>query len=198
MKEIIFASNNAGKLWELREFFTDKNISIIAQSEYNVPEVAETGTTFVENAIIKARHAARYANAPVLADDSGIAVDALHGRPGVYSARYAGEKATSSANVAKLLYEMQNVPEGKRQARFYCALVLMRHAEDAAPLIAQGVWHGTILHQAQGSGGFGYDPVFYVPDHDCSAAEIDAAEKNRISHRGQALNKIVDMICHFW
>ena len=190
-KKIILASNNAGKLREIQAVLGTEHFKLIQQSDFDVGEVEETGTTFVENAIIKARNAARLTGMPALADDSGIEVDALQGAPGVYSARFAGSNSSDRENNAKLLRELKNVPDQQRIARFQCVLVFMQHDKDPMPLICQGTWEGMILHEEQGDNGFGYDPLFYVPTHDCASAELDPAEKNRISHRAQALQKLI-------
>lgn len=189
--KIVLASGNSGKLREIQAVLDQQRFQLLKQSEFNVPDVAETGTTFVENAIIKARHASQLTGLPALADDSGIEVDALNGAPGVYSARYAGEHGANDANNTKLLEEMKNVADAQRTARFLCVIVYMRHAEDPMPLIFEGAWEGEILHELSGANGFGYDPLFYVPTHGCSSAELDPAEKNRISHRAQALQKLI-------
>ena len=190
-KKIVLASNNPGKLREIQAVLGEERYQLIQQSEFNVSEVAEIGTTFVENAIIKARHAAQHTGMPALADDSGIEVDALQGAPGIYSARYAGSNADDVANNTKLLHELADVPDAERTARFQCVLVYMRHAKDPMPIICEGTWEGSILHETKGPNGFGYDPLFYVPTHQCSSAELDPAEKNRISHRAQALQKLI-------
>lgn len=190
-EKIVLASENSGKLREIQAVLDQQRFLLIKQSELNVPDVPETGTTFVENAIIKARHAAEKTGLPALADDSGIEVDALQGAPGVYSARYAGTHGEDDANNTKLLSEMKSVAEQNRGARFQCVIVYMRHAEDPMPLICEGTWEGKILHDLSGPNGFGYDPLFFVPTHKCSSAELDPAEKNRISHRAQALQKLI-------
>ena len=190
-KKIVLASNNPGKLREIQAVLDQEQFHLIQQSEFKVSEVAETGTTFVENAIIKARHAAQHTGLPALADDSGIEVDALQGAPGVYSARYAGSDADDESNNAKLLSQLANIPDSQRTARYQCVIVYMRHAQDPMPLICQGTWEGTILHKVKGKNGFGYDPLFFVPTHGCSSAELDPEEKNRISHRAQALQKLI-------
>ena len=189
--KIVLASGNAGKLREIQAVLDQQRFQLIQQSEFNVTEVAETGTTFVENAIIKARHAAQQVGLPALADDSGIEVDALQGAPGVYSARYAEAGANDESNNTKLLNALADVPDAKRSARFQCVIVYMRHAQDPMPIICQGTWEGRILHKITGPNGFGYDPLFYVPTHDSSSAELDPAEKNCISHRAQALQKLI-------
>lgn len=185
---IVLASGNQGKINEFSALLS--GMQIVPQSQFEVTEAAETGTTFVENAIIKARHAAEVCRMPALADDSGIVVDALGGAPGVYSARYAGVKASDQENLDKLLAAMKSVPEAERSARFVCVIVYMRDAQDACPIIAQGVWEGRLLTEARGANGFGYDPIFAVPGLNCSSAELSAAEKNAISHRGQALRNL--------
>ena len=187
MKRLVLASGNPGKLRELSVILGDLGYQLLAQSEFDVPEAAETGTTFVENAIIKARHAAELTGLPALADDSGIEVDALDGAPGVYSARFAGEGADDEANNALLMEKMQQVPADRRGARYRAVIVLMRHAADPSPLICEGSWEGVIQLQAAGDGGFGYDPHFYLPDLGCTSAQLSSTEKNRLSHRGKAL-----------
>ena len=185
--KLVLASSNRGKLQELRELLDGRGIELLAQSDLGVEDAEETGTTFVENALLKARHATRRTGLPALADDSGICVDALHGAPGLYSARYAGEHGNASGNIDKLLQAMRDLPDARRSAHFYCVLVLLRHADDPQPLLAEGQWNGRILHERRGSGGHGYDPVFFDPIHGRSAAEMEPAFKNGISHRGQAL-----------
>ena len=187
MKRLVLASGNPGKLRELSVILDDLGYQLHAQSEYGVSEVAETGTTFVENAIIKARHAASLTGLPALADDSGIEVDALDGAPGVYSARFSGPAADDAANNALLVERLQAVPVAERGARYRAVIVFMRHAGDPSPLICEGSWEGMIQLQPAGEGGFGYDPYFFLPELGCTSAELSAAEKNRISHRGMAL-----------
>jgi XTP/dITP diphosphohydrolase len=181
---IVVASGNAGKLRELSRTLEPLGVELISQGELDIPEAEETGITFVENALLKARHAAQHSGLPAIADDSGLEVPALDGEPGVHSARYSGEG--DAGNNAKLLRALDGREGAARDARFYCALVYLRHAADPTPVIALGSWRGRILHAAQGEGGFGYDPLFWVPNHDCSAAELAAGEKNRISHRAEA------------
>ncbi len=192
---VVVASGNAGKLKEIQSLLSvnekTNDWGFVAQNELGIADAEETGTTFVENAIIKARHAARIADLPALADDSGIEVDFLNSRPGIHSARYAGEEANAVNNVNKLLNELADVPDEQRSARFQCVMVYLRHAADPSPLISQACWEGSILRAPRGSDGFGYDPVFYVPTHDCSAAELDPVIKNAISHRGKALCDLV-------
>jgi len=187
MKHIVLATGNPGKVREFADILGTDNLVIRPQSDFGVPDVEETGLSFVENAIIKARNAAAHTGQPAIADDSGLEVDALNGAPGIYSARYAGPQANSEDNNRKLLYALEGVPESERTARFICLIVYMRHADDPAPIIAQGSWEGRILMEPVGDNGFGYDPVFYVPSHHCSSAQLDPAEKNRISHRGTAI-----------
>ncbi|ORT52092.1 nucleoside-triphosphate diphosphatase [Vibrio sp. qd031] len=186
-QSIVLATGNQGKVKEMADLLSEFGFTVHAQSEFDVPDVPETGTTFIENAIIKARHAAKISGLPAIADDSGLEVDYLKGAPGIYSARFSGEGATDEKNLNKLLQEMQGVEESQRTARFHCVLVLMRHAADPTPLIAHGKWEGRILTRAHGSNGFGYDPVFYVPEEDCASAQLDPARKKQLSHRGKAL-----------
>ena len=187
MKNIVLASSNPGKVREINQLLAELDMHVVAQGDYGVMDAEETGLTFVENAILKARNAAAHTGQPAIADDSGIEVDALNGAPGIYSARYAGAGASDQDNLQKLLEALRDVPEAGRTARFQCLMVYMRHGEDPTPLICQGTWEGRILHAAQGDAGFGYDPLFFVPDEGCSAAELPAARKNALSHRGQAL-----------
>jgi len=184
---LVLASGNAGKVVELEQLLAGSGVQLVPQTALGVSDADETGLTFVENALIKARHAARATGMPALADDSGICVDALGGAPGLYAARYAGKHGDSAANNAKLLHELAGVPMEKRSAYFIAVLVVLRHADDPAPLIAEGRWHGRILEAPRGEGGFGYDPLFLPAGHDLGAAELDPALKNRLSHRGQAL-----------
>ena len=190
MKQLVLASGNPGKLRELSVILDDLGYQLHAQSEFDVPEVAETGTTFVENAIIKARHAAAVTGLPALADDSGIEVDALDGAPGVYSARFAGADADDAANNALLVEKLAEIPSEQRSARYRAVIVFMRHAGDPSPLICEGSWEGMIQLEPLGDGGFGYDPYFYLPDQGCTSAQLGADEKNRLSHRGAALQEL--------
>ena len=185
LKELVLASHNAGKLKELQAMLGDA-VRVRSVAEFSSVEPEETGLSFVENAILKARHAARISGLPALADDSGLAVDALGGAPGIYSARYAGGLG-DAANNAKLLEALRDVPDAERGAQFVCALALVRHADDPLPILCEGLWHGRILFEARGAGGFGYDPLFWVPECDCASAELPAAEKNRLSHRARAM-----------
>lgn len=191
-QKIVLASGNKGKIKEIQAILKDH--PIIPQSEFNVEEAEETGSTFVENAIIKARNAAMHCNSPAIADDSGLVVDALKGAPGVISARYAGIGASDRQNLLKLLKDLEGIPTEQRSARFVCVIVLIRHANDPLPLIAQGTWEGSILEQSLGENGFGYDPVFWVPTHQQASAELTPEEKNAISHRGQALSNLTAML----
>lgn len=185
--KLVLASSNRGKLDELRSLLADTGIELVAQSELGVDDADETGLTFIENALIKARHASRITSLPALADDSGLCVDVLGGAPGLLSARYAGRHGDAEANIDKLLDVLADTPDERRSAHFHCVLVLLRHAEDPQPLIVEGQWQGRILHQRDGTGGHGYDPVFFDPRHQQSAAGMAPALKNQISHRGKAL-----------
>lgn len=189
--KLVLASGNLKKINELQQLLQPLNISVLPQSSFNTPEAEETGTTFIENAIIKARNAAEHSGWASIADDSGLEVDALEGAPGVYSARYSGEHSTDESNNRKLLYELRGLPDGKRNARFHCALALMRHANDPAPLVVHRTWEGRILDAPQGEHGFGYDPLFFVPERNVCAAELSAEEKNKLSHRGQAMQALL-------
>ena len=190
-QKIVLASGNTGKLREFQQLLSGCGFEIIPQSDFKVTNAEETGTTFVENAIIKARHACQQTGLPAIADDSGIEVNALNGRPGVYSARYAGEHANDEKNNEKLLTELKNIPTEKRTARYHAVLAYMRHAEDPTPILCHGTWEGIILTELRGENGFGYDPLFFVPSHNCTSAELDKAEKNRISHRGKAMQQLL-------
>ncbi len=192
--KLVLASGNAGKLVEIRDVLADLSVELVAQGDLGIVDAEETGATFVENAILKARHAARISGLPALGDDSGICVDALEGAPGLLSARYAGEHGNSAANIAKLLDGMTGVPEHLRGAHFFCVIVLLRHADDPAPLIAEGRWSGRILEAPRGHGGFGYDPIFFDPQRNVSAADLEPALKNRVSHRGQALARLRELL----
>ena len=187
MQKVVLASGNKGKLKEFQELLRDCGFEVLPQSDFNVPEAEETGLSFVENAIIKARNAAQHTGLPSIADDSGIEVDALNGQPGIYSARFAGPQNNDADNNHKLLEQLTSTEKSQRSARFQCLLIFMRHAEDPVPLICQGTWEGEILFEAQGENGFGYDPLFYVKEKDCSSAELPPEVKNKISHRGQAI-----------
>jgi XTP/dITP diphosphohydrolase len=186
-RRIVLASSNRGKLAEFNALLADSDFEVVAQASLGIDDAEETGLTFVENALLKARHAARVSGLPTLADDSGLCVEYLHGAPGLYSARYAGSHGDSAANNTRLLRELDGVPAEKRGAFFICALVLLRRADDPTPLIVEGRWHGRVLDAPRGAQGFGYDPLFLPHDQQASAAELDPALKNRVSHRGQAL-----------
>lgn len=198
MSKIVLATGNQGKVKELAHLLAEQSIEIVPQSEFDVSEVAETGTTFVENAIIKARHAAKITGLPAIADDSGLEVDALNGAPGVYSARYAADitegEVTDDDNTNKLLTALANTPDELRTARFHCVLVYMKHENDPTPLICHGIWEGTISKSKQGEQGFGYDPVFWQNDLQMSSAQLSREVKNKLSHRGQALAKLVEKL----
>jgi XTP/dITP diphosphohydrolase len=192
---LVLASNNAKKLAELSALLTPLGVTLVPQGELGVPEAEEPHVTFVENALAKARHASRLTGLPALADDSGLCVDALGGDPGVYSARYAGEPKSDARNNARLLDELRHLSQpGQRRAHFVCTLVLVRHADDPQPIIAEGEWHGEILAEPRGDAGFGYDPLFFVPEFGQAAAELDADTKNRVSHRGRAMQKLIERL----
>ena len=194
MQKIVLATGNPGKVRELNELLQGRGIEVVPQSAFSMPAVEETGLSFVENAILKARHAARHSGLPALGDDSGLAVDALDGAPGIYSARYAGVNAADRDNVEKLLAALRGVPDARRTARFQCLLVYLRHPADPTPLICQGTWEGAITQAPRGENGFGYDPVFWVPSEGNTAAELEPAVKNRLSHRGQALAQLLNTL----
>ncbi|MGR9085547.1 MAG: RdgB/HAM1 family non-canonical purine NTP pyrophosphatase [Gammaproteobacteria bacterium] len=191
-QKIVLASGNAGKIREIQAILSGH--PIVAQTEFNVIEAEETGTTFVENAIIKARNASRQCRLPAIADDSGLVVDALEGAPGVISARYAGYGSSDWENLKKLLEDLEGVPFEQRSARFICVIVFMQNPRDPFPVVAQGAWEGRILMEPSGTHGFGYDPIFWVPEHHCASAELPAEVKNSISHRGQALGELMRLI----
>lgn len=190
MKRVVLATSNPGKVRELQALLEVADWNVIPQSFFGVPDADETGLTFAENALLKARNAARHTGLPAIADDSGIVVDALNGAPGIYSARYAGG-AGDAANNAKLLDAVRDVPDAERGARFVCLMVYLRHAEDPMPIVTQGVWEGRLLREPRGTNGFGYDPLFFVPSHGCASAELPPEVKNGLSHRGQALRALV-------
>lgn len=194
INKLVLASNNAGKLNEFQALLQDCGITLIAQSSFDVPDADETGLSFVENAILKARHASRISGLPALADDSGLAVDALGGAPGIYSARYAGRHGDDDANNQKLLADLAGVADEQRSARFHCVLALVRHADDPVPILCEGVWEGRILHAPAGNNGFGYDPLFWVTETQCASAELNKEHKNRLSHRGKAMQLLISRL----
>ncbi|MEH2921596.1 RdgB/HAM1 family non-canonical purine NTP pyrophosphatase [Samsonia erythrinae] len=194
MQKVVLATGNLGKVRELASLLADFGLDIVAQTELGVDSAEETGLTFIENAILKARHAAQITGLPTIADDSGLAVDALGGAPGIYSARYAGAEASDQQNLDKLLLTVKDVPDEQRRASFHCVLVYLRHAEDPTPIVCHGCWQGVLAHDAAGSGGFGYDPIFFVPELGKTAAELTREEKNARSHRGQALRLLLDAL----
>lgn len=196
MQKVVLATGNAGKVRELADLLNNFGLDIVAQTTLGVESAEETGLTFIENAILKARHAARATGLPAIADDSGLAVDALGGAPGIYSARYAGEEASDRQNLEKLLDAMKTVPDDQRTARFHCVLVYLRHADDPTPLVCHGSWEGRITRAPAGDGGFGYDPVFFVPSEGKTAAQLTRDEKRAISHRGQALKLLLEAMRH--
>ncbi|WP_437613874.1 XTP/dITP diphosphatase [Erwinia sp. V71] len=192
MQKVVLATGNPGKVRELADLLAAFGLDIVAQTELGVESAEETGLTFIENAILKARHAAQITGLPAIADDSGLAVDALGGAPGIYSARYAGEDASDQQNLEKLLAALQDVPDDRRQAQFHCVLVYVRHAADPTPLVFHGSWEGVITRAAAGNGGFGYDPVFSIPELGKTAAELTKDEKRAVSHRGKALTLLLE------
>ena len=194
IKKIVLASNNPGKVREIGQLLAGLDIEVVPQSEFNIPEVEETGLTFVENAILKARNAAELSKLPALADDSGIEVDALMGAPGIYSARFAGVGASDAQNLEKLLGDLKASGSTIRTARFQCLMVLMTHATDPTPLICQGSWQGEIIDNPKGDNGFGYDPIFYIANEQCTSAQLSSEKKNALSHRGKALNCLLEKL----
>ncbi len=195
-KRIVLASSNPGKVREINQMLASLHLTVVPQSDFKVVDAEETGLTFVENALLKARNATRHTGLPAIADDSGIEVDYLNGAPGIYSARYAGKDASDAENLQKLLANLKGVPDSERTARFQCLMVYLRHEFDPTPVICQGKWEGKILLEPRGENGFGYDPVFFVPTHKCSSAELPAEVKNKLSHRGQALRLLVAALEH--
>jgi len=196
IERIVLASGNAGKIREFNQMLTDFDVEVLPQDQFLTTEVTETGLTFVENALLKARFASQKSGLPAFADDSGLAVDALKGAPGLYSARFAGIEKNDLANNQLLLEKLQGVPHAQRTARFICVIVLLRHAADPIPLICQGVWEGYVLESPRGDNGFGYDPLFYVPSQQCSAAQLAPEIKNQLSHRGRALRQLREQFEH--
>lgn len=194
IQQIVLATGNKGKVREITQMLAEYPYEIIPQSNFNIPEVAETGLTFVENAIIKARHAAKIAGLPAIADDSGIEIDSLNGAPGIYSSRYAGIHASDRENLQKVLSDIESVADAQRTARFQCVMVMMQHADDATPIICHGTWEGTLLRQPVGENGFGYDPIFWLEQQQCSSAQLDPYLKDQLSHRGKALRQLVNQL----
>ena len=192
--KVVLASGNKGKLKEFNQLLKPLDIEVVPQSDFNVSSVEETGLTFIENAILKARHASKISGLPAIADDSGLEVDALNGAPGIYSARFSGEDATDSKNNQKLLEDLQDTPDEARTARFQCVLVYLKHPADPTPIVCQGSWEGSILREPQGEQGFGYDPLFWIASKHCSSAELDRDDKNEMSHRGKALRKLIQQM----
>ncbi len=194
MKKIVLATGNLGKVREFQQMLADQPFEVVPQSEFNVSEAEETGLTFVENAIIKARHAAQISGLAAIADDSGIEVDALQGAPGIYSARFAGVGASDQDNLDKLIHDISTIEDPLRTARFQCVLVMLQHAEDPTPIICQGTWEGRLLKEPVGTNGFGYDPIFWVDEYNCTSAQLDPAVKDSLSHRGRALRQLVSLL----
>ena len=191
MKKIVLATGNKGKIKEIIHAFSSYSVTLFPQYELGIKEIPETGLSYADNAILKARNAANLTGLPAIGDDSGLEVEALNGEPGIYSARYAGDFATTQANINKLLLKMDGVIQ--RKARFICTIVYLSNSEDMIPIICKGLWEGSILLKPRGSYGFSYDPIFFVPTHQCSAAELSLTEKNKISHRGKALSKLIEI-----
>jgi len=190
----VLATGNQGKVKEMSELLNSFSIEVLPQSQFNVPDVPETGTTFVENAIIKARHAAKITGLPAIADDSGLEVDFLNGQPGIYSSRFSGENATDQENIDKLLNKLEGITTEQRKARFQCVLVYMRHALDPTPIICQGTWDGSITETQDGTNGFGYDPIFWVESEKSTSAQLNKQRKAELSHRGRALTQLVALL----
>ena len=195
-KTLVLASSNPGKVREINQMLAGLDLSVVPQSDFKVIDAEETGLTFIENALLKAHNATRHTGLPAIADDSGIEVDYLNGAPGIYSARYAGKNASDEQNLRRLLDDLVGIPEAERTARFQCLMVYLRHEFDPTPLICQRTWEGRILFEPRGSNGFGYDPIFFVPTHNCSSAELPPEVKNKLSHRGQALRLLVAALGH--
>ncbi len=191
MSKVVLATGNPGKVREMSALLAEFGLEVLPQSDFNIAEADETGTTFIENAIIKAKHAATLTGLPAIADDSGLAVDALQGAPGIYSARYAGADASDRDNLLKLLANLEGVPAAQRTARFHCVLVYMSHADDPTPLVCHGSWDGVITTEPSGEDGFGYDPIFFVESEGCTSAQLTKQRKSELSHRGQALTKLL-------
>ena len=192
--KVTLASSNKGKLAEFQQLLSELSFSVVPQSDFQIPDAIENGLSFVENALIKARHASRLTGLPAIADDSGLEVDRLNGAPGIYSSRFSGENATDEKNNQRLLSLLNDTPESERTARFQCVLVFMRHPEDPTPIICQGSWEGLISSKAKGKNGFGYDPIFFVPEFGCTSAQLEKTEKNKISHRGKAMAQLLEKL----
>ena len=193
-RKVVLASGNKGKLLELKSMLSASGLDVIPQSEFDLETPEETGLTFVENSILKARYVSEKTGLAAIADDSGVEVDALRGEPGIYSARYAGEDATDTENLQKLLLNMQDVDDEHRQCRFHCVIVFLQYPTDPTPIICHGTWEGWLLREPVGENGFGYDPIFYVPEHNCASAELSPEQKNLISHRGKALKELAEKL----
>jgi len=193
-RKVVLASGNKGKLLELNAILSASGLEVVPQSDFDLETPEETGLTFVENSILKARYVSEQTGLAAIADDSGIEVDALRGEPGIYSARYAGEDATDTENLQKLLLKMKDVDDENRQCRFHCVIVFLRYPTDPTPIISHGIWEGRLLHESVGENGFGYDPIFYVPEHNCASAELSPEQKNLISHRGKALKELAEKL----
>lgn len=194
--KVTLASSNKGKLAEFQQLLSELSFSVVPQSDFQIPDAIENGLSFVENALIKARHASRLTGLPAIADDSGLEVDRLNGAPGIYSSRFSGENATDEKNNQRLLSLLNDTPESERTARFQCVLVYMRHPEDPTPIICQGSWEGLISPAPKGKNGFGYDPIFFVPEFGCTSAQLEKTEKNKISHRGKAMAQLLEKLSH--
>jgi len=192
--KVTLASSNKGKLAEFQQLLSGLNFDVVPQSEFQVPDAIENGLSFVENAIIKARHASKLTGLPAIADDSGLEVDFLHGAPGIYSSRFSGENATDEKNNQRLLSLLQEAEENERTARFQCLLVYMRHPEDPTPIICQGTWEGLITLNPEGDNGFGYDPLFFIPEFNCTSAQLEKTQKNKVSHRGKAMDQLLQRL----
>jgi len=193
--KVVLATSNQGKLREFERLFSNSGLEIQPQSKFNIPDAIEDGLSFVENALIKARHASRLSGLPAIADDSGLEVDHLKGAPGIYSSRFAGDNSTDEENISKLLLALDGIHPSDRSARFQCIIVLIEHANDPTPVIAQGCWEGSVAIQPKGSHGFGYDPIFYLPKFECTSAELEHEVKNRISHRSKAMKELINKLC---
>jgi XTP/dITP diphosphohydrolase len=193
--KVVLATSTQGKLREFERLFSNSGLEIQPQSKFNIPDAIEDGLSFVENALIKARHASRLSGLPAIADDSGLEVDHLKGAPGIYSSRFAGDNSTDEENISKLLLALDGIHPSDRSARYQCIIVLIEHANDPTPVIAQGCWEGSVAIQPKGSHGFGYDPIFYLPKFECTSAELEHEVKNRISHRSKAMKELINKLC---